>query len=750
MRFILKTSIYIILLSVIGLGYFIARTQSGLEFALYGVEKFTPGTLSIQQAEGKLVSHFTLHDISYQNSEMTIHIQSLDFSWNPIGFLLDKFVIEKIVLDNTQIKLNPSSSSGSSDFQMGWLHYIVIKEFIANHLLIQNGDALIELDGALRNNWNATWKARIPNLTTFIPNASGSVNSSGKITGKQFSPSIFANLQAEHLVYDQHKIEKLTGKINFDLQAQKHSTLSLLASGIKINNDSLPKFNADLTGEIFQKQDALFANFDLTLLQQHKIAAHLSLPKFTRLDDLLQPIAGNVAFTSTHLEVLTHFITDIKNPNGTLHGNFLLSGTLGQPLVNADITLKQGQFSIPSLGIKFDKINLHAKNNQTKLINYDGTFQSGSGTGKLLGTLDLAQPDFPAKLVLQGSNLQVCNLSEYKISASPDLHVNLSKNIFQITGNVVIPNADITPKTYSNTITLPSDVVFEDKPDATASLPTLNADMQINLQLGDKIRVVYDDLRTDLSGHLRVEQSPNQEMTATGELHSIKGTYKAFGQVLAIQEGRLLFTGGSVMNPGLNIRASKQIKTMEVGGSSSFTQNTAIPSSSLTPIYTGTQASTVGVQITGTFDKPIVSLFSNPAGLSQNDILSYLLFGFPQSQGSSQQKRMALSAASALNFGGKMQLDSVTSKLQNTLGLSEMNVESAEIYDPHSGKVSSTTAFVVGKQILPDFYAHYSVGLFDPLSVLNLRYQLSKRFAIQSETSNIDKGADLLYSIERE
>ena len=83
-----------------------------------------------------------------------------------------------------------------------------------------------------------------------------------------------------------------------------------------------------------------------------------------------------------------------------------------------------------------------------------------------------------------------------------------------------------------------------------------------------------------------------------------------------------------------------------------------------------------------------------------------------------------------------------------------MSVESLQVFNPNatssSNSVVSTTSLVIGKQLSNDLSIHYSVGLFYPVSILNLRYQLTKNWAIQSETSTLDNGADVLYSIERD
>lgn len=175
-----------------------------------------------------------------------------------------------------------------------------------------------------------------------------------------------------------------------------------------------------------------------------------------------------------------------------------------------------------------------------------------------------------------------------------------------------------------------------------------------------------------------------------------------------------------------------------------FSRNTPAQS-----IYAGTETLKVGVQITGTVDRPHISLFSVPADLTQGDILSYLLLGYPQADASGSQSTALLGVISSL-YPGAGTITNLKEKLEHTLGLTEINVGSIQSFNPISKKIESNTAFVVGKKITDKLSIHYSIGLFDPVSVLNMRYQINNHWALQSETSSIDNGADLVYVFERD
>jgi len=97
----------------------------------------------------------------------------------------------------------------------------------------------------------------------------------------------------------------------------------------------------------------------------------------------------------------------------------------------------------------------------------------------------------------------------------------------------------------------------------------------------------------------------------------------------------------------------------------------------------------------------------------------------------------------------KSQAGLVTDKIQKTLGLSEFGVSSTEYYDPASSSTGNTSSVNIGKKLGKNLSVHYTVGLFYPVSILNLRYKLNKHVILQTETSTVETGADVIYSIER-
>lgn len=743
MRFILNNLLLVVLLILGGMLYFIGYTESGLHLSVNVLQRYSP--LRIEEANGKLASHFTLNNIHYEDADQQTTIKTLDVLWRPKKLLRGQIYIEKLLVDRANISLkdNPSSPSSSS-FNVKSLQHVKVKEIDIHQFNLQKNAAHIELNGKLTHQWDVTWKIAIPHLQQWIKDTEGTLNSTGTIYGKKYTPQLEAIIKTSDLRYLNHFVKEATGKLHLDLENKMNASLLLDASRIKINDTDLKTFHAQIDGALVKTKNELSAAFNLTMMKDYKATAHISLPQFKSLTNLSQPLRGDITVETSKLDVLADFIPVIKQPRGNATGQFNLSGTLEKPIIKGQLQLTHGSLLIPEYNVRAEQIRLACQLSETQKLGCSGCTQLGKGVADLQATAEFS-PALSASVKISGKNLLVSNLAEYYIVASPDLTVTFKNQEVNIQGSLSIPKAAITSKNFNETVTLPVETIFIDQPQPKTQSP-ISASMQIHLLLGDDIQIHYDDLAAQLRGKIEITARPDNLIHAAGELYTVKGTYKAYGQALKILEGRLIYTGGPITNPGLMVRAGKEIKVVSMTTSSGYFGK----QSAMSPIYNGHEMMTVGVQITGTFDSPHITLFSVPAGLTQADTLSYLLFGYPQSQITDHQSGVLLTALSAMSGGKTTTMTNLTEKLQDTLGLSELNIESTEFFNPATGSTKSTTTFVVGKKIAPDLYAHYSIGLFQPVSIFNLRYQLSEHFGIQTETSSIDNGADLIYFFEQD
>ena len=210
-----------------------------------------------------------------------------------------------------------------------------------------------------------------------------------------------------------------------------------------------------------------------------------------------------------------------------------------------------------------------------------------------------------------------------------------------------------------------------------------------------------------LGGNLLLEDEPGQFTKATGEINIPEGRYRAYGQRLDIERGRLLYTASPITNPGLDIRAVRKINEV-----------------------------TAGIAVKGSLNAPELDLFSTPA-MGQTDALSYLLMGRPLESSSGEDGAIMAKAALALGLSGG---DRIARTIGDRFGLDEMRVESNDTGDQAS--------LVIGRYLSPRLYVSYGVGLIESVNTLSVRYKISDKWQLKAESGEY-QGADIMYTFER-
>lgn len=426
-------------------------------------------------------------------------------------------------------------------------------------------------------------------------------------------------------------------------------------------------------------------------------------------------LSGHVDVLLDKLHFVELFTPEVANLSGHLQAGIDLSGTLSQPQAKGQATLAGVSGEIPTLGLKLDQGTLHLHSADGHAFALDGHVRSGTGIVQISGTLGLA-PDVSTDIRLQGSNVQVADIPSARVRISPDLDITRgADHVIAIDGSLTIDKADIHLEKLPGsgaTQASPDVVVVDARTTGTSASPIpVKADVQVHM--GQHTHVVGYGLDGRLMGSLRILQAPGKAPVGQGQIR-IDGTFKAYGQDLRIEEGRLLFASSPLGDPGLDIRAVRQ----------------------LNPNATISNGQVVGLQITGTAQRPKVNVFSNPT-MEQSDALSYLVTGKPLSEVRGGEGNMVNSAAQAL---GSVTGNLLAKGIGSRLGISNIGVSSNDAL--------GTEAFTVGKFLSPRLYLSYGVGLFQPGQVITVRYILSRRWNFEAEQATTFSRASFNYRYE--
>jgi translocation and assembly module TamB len=419
-------------------------------------------------------------------------------------------------------------------------------------------------------------------------------------------------------------------------------------------------------------------------------------------------LQGTLDANLRSLAFLEAFSSEIANVRGSLAGNLQLSGTLAAPQFQGRIQTRGFSAELPRAGLKLHDGEFAINGDAQGRLAITGQIASGGGVMHVGGSVGLAA-NAPLTLDIKGDNVLVADIPAAHVVASPDLHIQRAGGVFALTGSVTIPDAKVEVEKLpgQGPAQASPDVVIVDAPPAAQVAP-LAMDADIEVKLGDKVKVQGYGLNGTVHGQLAVRARPGRTATGRGEIR-VDGKYQAYGQNLSIERGRLLFAGTRLDDPGLDIRAVPSIRSQDI---------------------------TVGLQIRGTAQRPVLTVFSDPA-MEQAEALSYLVTGRPLNSLKSGEGDTLNTAAQAL---GGLAGDRLAKSIGSRLGL-EAGVSSSEAL--------GGSAFTAGKYLSPRLFLSYGVGLFTPGQVITLRYTLNRFLQFEAENATTGNRASLNYRIEK-
>lgn len=426
-------------------------------------------------------------------------------------------------------------------------------------------------------------------------------------------------------------------------------------------------------------------------------------------------LAGSITAQLDDFSAIPLLVPAVDAFAGRLSVDLDLGGTLGRPAVTGQLALTEGEAGIVPAGLDLEDIELRVDAAGSERLGLELSVRSGEGNLSATGELR-PDPDagFPFSIDIEGERFEAVDLPEMWALISPDLQLSGTAQAVKLRGELVVPEAEISPPKSSgqsspDLVATSSDVVvLTDEPaqDGEAA-EAFSLDTELRLTMGDKVHLSGYGFEGRLTGSILVRDEPGAETTATGNLAVADGIYQAYGQDLQIQRGRVIFAGGPIANPGLDVRAVRE-----------------------------TDDVIAGVRVRGRAQSPTLQLFSEPS-LPEDQILSYLLLGRPLGQASSAEGSMLARASTALGLSGGERL---AQRIGSKLGLDEVSIE---------GKGDAgETSLALGKYLSPRLYVGYGLGLFDAANALTMRYTMTDNWVLQV-LSGDQQYVDLLYTLER-
>ncbi len=396
----------------------------------------------------------------------------------------------------------------------------------------------------------------------------------------------------------------------------------------------------------------------------------------------------------------------IVNPQVALRSDLEISGQF------PDLQWR-GKAALTGLAADIPAGNLRLRDGELALVGQGGELRLtgrvvSGGRIEVDGKLEPLTQRFSA--TIRGNDFIGWDSKDIQVTIAPDVRLVGDKQQVRVDGRVTIPRAFVAPTELAVGGRVRPSADFRRRPPKNAPTTAANSFgifAAVEVVLGE-VRVSAAGFDGGLSGRLLVEQTPQLPPRATGELQVATGRYVVFGRPLEITQGQVLFSGGPVSNPGLQLEVQQRFGEVSAGA-----------------------------RITGTASQPKVTLFSIPA---QPDTVtaSYLLYGRAPNSRSGQESALLLQLATAAAQTGGV---AAANPLAKGLGLEALELGSDD---------SGGTALTVGKYLTPDLYVGYGVGVFDAINTFMLRYRLTDNLSVRGSSNTNAAGGDITWTIRRE
>ncbi|GAB4392786.1 MAG: hypothetical protein Tsb005_08310 [Gammaproteobacteria bacterium] len=674
--------------TLFALTYFALFTTYGLRQILVITQHFLPGTFTMQSVNGYLLGPWHIKKLHYSSDTLTINAQEIHMQWSPAHILNAQLTIQKLKLKDIVIKFTPHNTSVTSQKKSQQTFHNFDMNFIQQYL---KQFKRLQKHLHIKELIIEQLHFQSPQLDTIIK---------GTIT-HQWQLQV----KSRYLLKTSDTASPVPLNITHDIVGAKY--LPYVAQEICIaTSDSQIKSANCISGtlKLNASKQLIIDIPNIDMKQLHRL--HSKIPLLTGTAQLhgvvklkqknLQGSTVSIYIPSVHNHLLGLEYQDMAAKLVLQANKFLLNAELKSFSLNAPKTTQQGKV----------------------VVNGEASFSNVS-------------PNI--SLNLQADHFTVLNSPSYKLIVTPNINLKYVSNLIKISGNILVNQARIQPPSLHSVVTLPSDVEFTDQPQKPAATPgaPLNIESQLDLQLGNDTELNLLGLTGKLTGNIQLLTKPQQPTLATGQLHITEGHYQAYGQQLTIKQGDLNYQNNAVDDPGLNIKAQRQFTRIKQSIDANNIQNII-----------------VGIHATGTLQQPRINLYSVPAGLSEVDMLSYLLTGSSVENASLLNLQIINQALSIVN-PQSTQSTNIVEKIQQKTHLDQLSVVQVDAATNTNNNVNQNFAIMLGKALSPRLYVNYTVGILDPFNILQIRYAITKRLSLETAVSEKRNSIDVVYSFEK-
>lgn len=451
----------------------------------------------------------------------------------------------------------------------------------------------------------------------------------------------------------------------------------------------------------------LSADWDSTFKDEGHLRVQLTSNPLPLTAEALRraPLAGRIEIDVRALAFLNALTRQQSRWSGALRGDMQLGGRVDAPRLSGTLQLEDGEVLVPELGLQLSPVQLEIGGSDGLL---SAVLQAHARQGQLRVEAGVDYGGESMRLqpvTIRGDAFRVVDQPGCTMDISPDIRVDISPERIEVGGRVDIPHARIETIAFESTISPSADVVVVDDPPRAAH-SSIPLHVRLLVAAGKDVLIDTYGLRGFIGGQLRLLFAPGRVPAGNGQLTLRDASFSLYGKRVKINTGRLLFSGGALTNPGIEIRG----------------ENTA-------------DNATVGFRVDGFLKTPRVRLYSRPV-MDQSAIVSRLIED-TSSLGGSSRDDIGLVGDTAKHLG----MGGLVPYLEDIKRLSMIDDIKLDTRDDKA-------SLVFGSWLTPDFYVSYGKSLTGEGGTFNVRYVLGKGFVVETESSENYSSGDIKYEFE--
>lgn len=416
------------------------------------------------------------------------------------------------------------------------------------------------------------------------------------------------------------------------------------------------------------------------------------------------PVRATIRAHLPSLAAVQPWIGTGARVQGQMIADVAVAGTLGSPALSGQLVGYGLRIDMPQHGVSYKDGQLRIASGPEGLDLEELSFTAGDGrfvaSGRIALPGERGAPRASSQIRWRAENFRALNRPDRRIVVDGEGTLAMQDKRLVLRGKLSADEGNIEYRSAADT-TLADDIVVVGRAPAARSrgdalLADVPLDLDLEIALGRDLRFAGEGLEARLAGRVHLTSKGGGPIHGQGTIRTVRGTYNAFGQRLAIERGRILFDG-PIANPSLDIVALRKNLPVEAG-----------------------------VEIVGTVRAPLVRLTSNPP-VPDNEKLAWLLTGGPPGSGSARESAAVSAAAAALlGRNGKP----ITQRLAQSIGLDDISVAQRDAVV--GAEAVSGQVVTLGKRISERFHVAYEQGVTLASNVLRIEYVLSRFLTVSA------------------